>query len=135
MQPENKEIIIYNWLMKADEALEEAQKAVSSESFSSAQNRIYYAIFYSVMALGYSKDFITSKHSQLLGWFNKTFIKEDIFDKSLAKTYKIAYEDRMKSDYTFTYKPTKERTLQAYNNANKFVSEIKVYILKNTPTP
>lgn len=130
MQPENKEFIIQNWLIKADEALNEAQKAILSESFSSAQNRIYYAIFYSVMVLGYSKNFITSKHSQLLGWFNKTFLKEGVFDKKLGKIYKIAYENRMKSDYTFTYKPTKEKTLLAYDNAVDFVNQIKSYILE-----
>lgn len=42
---------------------------------STALNRLYYAIFYAVAALAQKFNFITSKHSQLLGWFNREFIK------------------------------------------------------------
>lgn len=111
MQPKY-EIIIKNWLLKADEALNDAQKAIDNNSLNNAQNRIYYGIFYSVMALGYYKEFITFKHAQLLGWFNKNFIKERIFDKRLGEIYRKSYDNRMKSDYTI---------LSLLQNLTKFV--------------
>ena len=130
MQHEDKSIIIQNWFIKVEEALKDADVAIKNDGLSNAQNRIYYAIFYSVMALGYSKNFVTSKHSQLLGWFNRIFIKEGVFDKSLGDTYKIAYESRMKSDYTFTYKPDKEKIVSAFKDAKIFVKTIEDFIQK-----
>jgi len=130
MQSEN-EIIIKNWLFKADEALKDAQKALDSDSLTNAQNRIYYGIFYSVMALGYFEGFITSKHAQLLGWFNKTFIKEKIFDKRLGEIYRKAYDNRMKSDYTITFTPDSEVVLKMLGDARLFVEQIKKYIYQD----
>ena len=126
---QHKEILVSNAFLKAQEALDDAKYAIDGERYNTAQNRIYYAIFYSVMGLGYSNDFITSKHSRLLGWFNKKFIyQEKIFDDELYATYKTAYENRMSSDYEFTYKPDKDKTLKSFEDAKKFVNLIKKYI-------
>lgn len=126
-----KDILIQNLFEKYKQAIEDAKFALDENRFETAQNRIYYAIFYIVSALAYLKAFSTSKHSQLLGWFNKTFIKEGIFDKELAITYKDAFEYRMKSDYEFTYKPTGEKVKALYDEAEKFIKIIQDYIDKN----
>ena len=39
-----------------------------------AVNRIYYGLYYAVTALAIKHRFETSKHLQLIGWFNKEFI-------------------------------------------------------------
>jgi hypothetical protein len=70
MQPDKIEMIKYS-LEKAEQAIASAKINIKSEFLSDAPNRIYYAAFYSVLALGYLDDFVTSKHSQLMGWFNK----------------------------------------------------------------
>jgi len=49
-----------------------------------AVNRIYYGLFYIITALSLKYEFSTSKHQQLIGWFNKTFIKSEIFSKNLT---------------------------------------------------
>lgn len=59
------------------------------------------------MALGYKYDFVTSKHSKLMGWFNKKFIhKEHIFNEELYQICSKAFERKQKSDYDITYKVT-----------------------------
>lgn len=123
MQDHEKKIV-KNWLLKAYESLKAAKINIDNELYSTAQNRIYYSIFYSIMALGYSKKFITSKHSQLLGWFNKEFIKEGIFDKELGQIYQRAYDKRTKSDYTFTYEIDTKEIKNDLANAKKFVKII-----------
>lgn len=81
------------------------------------------------MALGYFYDFQTSKHQQLLGWFNKKFIfEEKIFDETLFKIYKEAYENRQKCDYEFVWKPVKEDLLNDLKDAENFIMQIKKYI-------
>lgn len=102
-------IIVKNWIFKSDEALNEAKINVDTNCLQSAQNRLYYAIFYAVSALAKSSGFITSKHSQLLGWFNKEFVKTGIIPKEIAKIYVETYEFRQKSDYTFSFKPNIEK--------------------------
>lgn len=100
---QHKDILINNAFKKGDEALVSAKLNIDNNLYTAAQNRIYYAIFYAVMALGYDRDFITSKHSQLLGWFNKNFIYETkIFGEDMFKIYKESYENRTKSDYQFS---------------------------------
>ena len=87
-------IILENWLLKAEEALQEAQINIETNCLQSSLNSLYYAIFYAISALAKSKSFITSKHSQLLGWFNKEYVKTGLFPKEIAKIYAETFEFR-----------------------------------------
>jgi len=130
--PQHKQILIKNLIEKSERALDDAKLAIDNQRLETAQNRIYYSMFYIVSALGYLNNFSTSKHGQLISWFNKTFIKEKVFDKELAITYKEAYENRMKSDYEFTYKPVKENVQKLFYKAEDFLKTITNYINKNS---
>ena len=128
---QHKDFLVQNLIDKYKQAFADAKFALNDNRLETSQNRIYYAIFYIISALAYLKGFSTSKHSQLLGWFNKIFIKEGIFEKELAITYKDAFEYRMKSDYEFTYKPTNEKVKALYNEADKFIKIVQEYIDNN----
>ena len=54
MQDENK-ILLGNWLNKSDTALDDTKKNIEINSLETAQNRLYYAIFYAVSALAKSE--------------------------------------------------------------------------------
>lgn len=125
----HKDIIIENSFQKAEEAFKTAEFNIQNNFLDAAQNRIYYAIFYVVMALGYNEDFTTSKHRQLLGWFNKNFIKDKkIFSVEMNKFYQKAYENRMKSDYEFIWKPNKADLVADLKDAKQFIEVVKKYI-------
>ena len=110
---QNKKFFIENYLKKSKEALIDTEINLKNDRLNNAQNRIYYAIFYSVVALGYCENFITSKHKQLMGWFNKKFIYENkIFNTNMYKIYKEAYENRQESDYSIFVKPQKENVIK-----------------------
>ena len=103
-----------------------------NEFYSTCQNRLYYAIFYIVTALAYKDNFITSKHSQLMSWFNKKYIYTDkVFDNRLFKIYKDTFANRQKSDYDFTYKVSKEDLELSIKDVEDFVSVIKNYLTLN----
>lgn len=126
---QHKDILIQRAFEKADEAIQSAESSIKEGFLSTAQNRIYYAIFYSVIALGYFYDFTSSKHSQYLSWFNKKFIYTDkVFDEKLFKIYKEAYENRQKSDYEFMWKPVEEDVKTDLNDAKLFISKIKEHL-------
>jgi len=91
MTDEEKNIIINHRIQKSKETIEEAEVLLKNKKLRAVLNRIYYAIFYIVTALALKNDFSTSKHSQLLGWFNKNFIYTNKIDTKLYKIYSKAF--------------------------------------------
>ena len=75
--PEQNELLVQNCIVKSKEALSDAIAVLAIGRKSLALNRQYYAIFYAAMALGHRNGFVTGKHMQLLGWFNKKFVHEE----------------------------------------------------------
>ena len=128
---QNKQILIDNAILKSENAISSAISNFENKYYSTCQNRLYYAIFYIVSALAYKNDFITSKHAQLMGWFNKEYIyKNKIFDEKLFQIYKEAFADRQKSDYDFMYEPQFDDIKEAIEDTKEFVKIVKNYINK-----
>ena len=75
----HKEDLINIAVEKSNQAIKSAKDNIENNNLETAQNRIYYALFYIVTALAYKNDFITSKHSQLKGWFNKNLYMKTRF--------------------------------------------------------
>jgi len=50
-------------------------------------------------ALALKHTFETSKHNQLIGWFNKEFISTKKVDPKYGKILRNAYQNRTKGDY------------------------------------
>ncbi len=67
-----KELVRYR-LEQAKETITEAELLIGHSKYRAAVNRIYYGMFYAVSAIGIQYGFATSKHAQLIGWFNKEF--------------------------------------------------------------
>ena len=129
---QHKEILIKNSVEKADIALNNAESNIQGDKLLDAQNRAYYSVFYIILALAYMDDFVTGKHYQLMGWFNKKYIHEEsIFDKEFSKIYQRLLINRQKFDYDVSEFPEKEQTIKDLEDAKFFVSEIKKYILDN----
>lgn len=129
MSQSDKNTLIKLSLEKANQALISAEENLKNKQLETALNRNYYAIFYSVLALGYKYDFVTSKHSKLIGWFNKKFIhEENIFSDEMFKIYSKAFERRQKSDYDITYKATSKVVKDLLEESHHFVNQISTHI-------
>ena len=70
------ELIKYR-LDEAKDTIKDVQLLISNDRLKASVNRIYYGMFYSLLALGIAYKFETSKHQQLLGWFNKISFMRD----------------------------------------------------------
>lgn len=126
---QDKNLIINKAIEKSKEAFSAAEENYISKHFDTCQNRLYYAIFYIVSALAYKDDFITSKHAQLMGWFNKKYIHDEkIFDTKLFAIYKEAFTNRQLSDYDFIYKPNPEDLFVMIKDVKDFITEIDKYL-------
>jgi uncharacterized protein (UPF0332 family) len=63
------ELIKYR-LDEAKDTIEDVQLLINNDRLRASVNRIYYGMFYTLLALGLKYDFETSKHQELIGWFN-----------------------------------------------------------------
>jgi len=92
-------------------------------------NRLYYAMFYAVLALLQEKELGTSKHAGAISLFDREFIKTGIFDSELSKTLHRAFELRQKGDYMEQAEVTKNDINEMLPKTKDFVSKIKAYLL------
>lgn len=128
---QHKDLLIKNSIAKSEQALVTAEKNLEID-LTTAQNRSYYSIFYIVLALAYSDDFVTGKHHKLMGWFNKKYIYENkIFEPELNKIYQKLLQNRENFDYSVTDYPNYETVKADIKDAKYFVETVKEYIQNN----
>ena len=121
------ELIRYR-LSRAKETLKEANELVTTGHFYGAANRIYYACFYSVIALILTKSLSSSKHSGVLGLFNKNFVKTGDIPKEMGKFYSRMFDNRLESDYGELIEIEPEEIQQDLATAAKFIHLISAII-------
>jgi uncharacterized protein (UPF0332 family) len=130
MKKELLELIKYR-LKEADDSIKEAEVLLrESMSMRAVMNRLYYAMFYAVLALLQEKEFGTSKHSGAISLYDREFIKTGIFDNELSKTLHRAFELRQKGDYMEQAEVTKSDVDEMLPKTKDFVNKIKGYLLK-----
>ena len=109
-------------IKQAEESLEEARFLLSgNKSPRSIINRTYYAMFYAVLALLVHEPYSSSKHSGILSYFNRHFIKEGKFHKDLGRSINKAFELRQRGDY-------REYINLSYEQIEPFIGEAEVFI-------
>ncbi|MBN1971058.1 MAG: HEPN domain-containing protein [Candidatus Delongbacteria bacterium] len=124
----DKEALVNYRIQRAYETAEDARIALDNNRLFNAQNRIYYALFYSVSALAVKSDFSTSKHTQLLGWFNRNIIHAGVLPIELGRFYKKAFENRQEGDYDDFVVFEKDDVQADYLEAIDFIKSIEKLI-------
>ena len=71
LSEENRRQLVKHYVEKAKTTVENVSFLIKNKKFFMAANRIYYGIYYMLSALAVKHQFSTSKHTQLIGWFNK----------------------------------------------------------------
>ncbi len=115
-------------IIKAKETIEDARLALESNRFRNALNRIYYSAFYIVSALALKHNFSTSKHKQLIGWFNKEFVSSGKIKSEFYKIYSKAFDTRQESDYEDFIEYEKSEAQLRFSDMLSFVTEIEKLI-------
>jgi uncharacterized protein (UPF0332 family) len=87
-------------------------------------------MFYAILALLIFEPYSSSKHSGVLGYFNKHFIKEKILPEELGRTVTKAFELRQRVDYREYVELTSEQVGPFIKNAQKFVKTVREFIEK-----
>ena len=124
---ERNELIKFR-IEQAKETISDAEILIKFGKFRSAVNRIYYGMFYCLLALGLKHQFESSKHQQLIGWFNKNFIHTGKIDEKFGVMLRDAFKERQKGDYEIFVQFTKEEVDEMFADMKIFVAEIENHL-------
>ncbi len=128
MQDNHTELVKYR-IEQAKETISEIEILIEKGLLTIAINRIYYGMFYMLLALALIKGFKTSKHNQLIGWFNREFVKTGIISQKFGKIINKAFEDRTDGDYGIFIHFEKEEVLVKFEDMKECIAELETIII------
>lgn len=112
----------------ACEVLNDARLLLKEKSLKSSVNRSYYAIFHALRSVTALDGFDSSKHSGVIAYFNKAYVKEGIFDKEISKKLDTAYRLREKADYDDFVIVSRDMAEEQLQKAEYILNELKPYL-------
>jgi uncharacterized protein (UPF0332 family) len=122
---EDRETLTNYRIDKAKKAEDDARFLIDNNKLHLAVNRIYYGAFYILSALALKYQFQTTSHQELIGWFNKEFVKEELIDRKYGRFVHKAYDKRSKADYADYVEFEKEEVLAMFNEMKDFLEKIE----------
>jgi len=122
-------------LKQAVETIALAEFLLNAGKLTLAVNRIYYGMYYALTALALKNKFETSKHTQLIGWFNRDYISRGITDSKYGKILRNAYHSRTRGDYDAFVSFSNPEVELMLNDLEDFITEITRLIKDNPDTP
>ena len=125
LNDEERVTLIKYRIDQAEETIKDVQLLIENNRLRSAVNRIYYGMFYSLLALGLANEFETSKHTQVIGWFNKNFVHKGLIDVKFGQMINKAFNRRTKGDYDTFVEFKEETVLEMFEDMKDFITEIK----------
>lgn len=124
----DREFLVRHKIEKARSLLSEAEHHIKYGFYETAVNRMYYSLYHLASALALKHGFSTSKHGQLIGWFNREFIHTGLAEKKYGKIFSEAFDRRMDSDYEDFIIYEKEEMDVYLNEARQFIEYITMLI-------
>ena len=117
-------------LRQAIDTIDLANFLATSEKYVIAVNRIYYGMYYALTALALKNGYETSKHGQLIGWFNREYIASKKLDPRFGKILRNAFQNRTKGDYDAFIDFSRNEVDLMLTEMTDFINEIKKLLLQ-----
>lgn len=118
----------------AEENRDAAKLLMQAGQFKASVNRSYYAVFHGLRAVTALDKFDSSKHSGVIAYFNRTYVKEGVFDKSLSKMVDTCYRLREKADYQDFFLVSHEMAEEQLEKAEKIIQMLGPYLKERWET-
>lgn len=115
-------------LNKAKDLLNQAKLLHGNEKFDGSINRSYYAIFNAIRSLLALVKLDSSKHIGVISFFDRYFVKTEIFDKRYSKIAHSAFDSRQDYDYEDFNIPTRDESKFQIEDAEIFIIEVEAKI-------
>ena len=131
MKDDEKNALIEHRIARATDTIDEVSFLIKNKKFLLAVNRIYYGMFYILSALSLRYDFSTSKHQQLIGWFNKKFISTGEIDRKYGRILHNAYNNRSTGDYDDFAEFDEEDVKKSFDEMKDFIRTIRALLVRD----
>lgn len=121
-----KDLCLYS-IQAAKENLKSARILLDADEYKGANNRAYYAVFNAINAVHALDGNAYKRHKDVIGNFNKNYVKTEIFPRELGRKIGEAEEIRHASDYDDFYIASREETERQIAVADEFIERIEKY--------
>lgn len=121
------DLLVYR-LNMAEEKLLSAKILLDAGQYKDSIGRSYYAIFSALRAV-LAKDKVDfSKHAGVISYFQKEYLKTELFDKKYSKYISLAFQIRNNCDYDDFFIVSKEEAVEQYCHACELYKAVKEFL-------
>lgn len=115
-------------LNMSEEKLRSAKILLDAGQYKDSIGRSYYAIFSALRAV-LAKDKVDfSKHAGVISYFQKEYLKTELFDKKYSKYISSAFQIRNNCDYDDFFIVSKEEAIEQYEHAYELYEAVKKFL-------
>lgn len=115
-------------LEQAKEDLIAAKALVDLRLYKSANNRAYYSIFHAIKSVLALEPIDFKKHKDVVAYFNKNYIRLEIFPRSMGRKIVDAGNIREDSDYDDQFVVDPEATQAQIQTAEELIELVERYL-------
>lgn len=115
----------------AKEKLKSAKILLDAGQYKDSIGRSYYALFSAVRAVLAKDQVDFSKHAGVIAYFQKNYIKTEIFERKYSKYLTGAFQIRNSCDYDDFYIVSKGNAEEQYRKVKEMIDVIIDYLCKS----
>ena len=130
LNDEERAIMVEFEIEKSHRLIEQFPILQDAKLWDTLANRVYYAVFHSIMALLIQNGLHAQSHKGVSILFSKHFVKEDLLDEEYGSFFARLETMREKSDYTCLFETTEEEVMPMIPKAKELVAKIEGLIHK-----
>jgi uncharacterized protein (UPF0332 family) len=120
--------VLRDILRKASEKLLAAELAFDHAFYGEVSSRAYYAVFHAVCAVLAGHGMSFSSHAQVLGAFNREFVKTGLFPSDMGRRLTRMFENRQVADYDWSVSIDKDAALGDLEDARAMLLQCHHYL-------
>lgn len=117
-------------LNMAEEKLRSAKILLDAGQYKDSIGRSYYAVFSALRAVLARDKVDFSKHAGVISYFQREYLKTELFDKKYSRYISSAFQIRNNCDYDDFFIVSKEEAVEQYEHACELYEVVKEF-LKN----
>lgn len=118
-------------LQQAKDDLRASEILYKENLYKSANNRAYYSIFHSIKAVLALEPIDFKRHKDVIAYFNKNYVSNEIFPKKMGRKISIASRMREDSDYEDEFFVEADDTKEQIETARELLVLVETYIGEN----
>ena len=118
-------------LQQAKDDLRASEILYKENLYKSANNRAYYSIFHSIKAVLALEPIDFKRHKDVIAYFNKNYVSNEIFTKKMGRKISIASRMREDSDYEDEFVVEADDTKEQIGTARELLVLVETYIEGN----